>query len=320
MIRVEEGVSTARFCELIETPERTWRRWQAKARTGQPPKGPWPTPAQDLIEDAAVAKAKDWPAWGHRKVTALLHVDGVVAAEATVKRVLRRNDLLLPVNHTVITRDLAAERRAAFVVPPWRRNQVWQLDFSEYETTAQSTWRLAGCADYWAKYELGFHVATTCNHRDAIRSVEIALAEAETVLGKPLHEDLDVHPETGEVIKIKLVTDNGGAFKSGRFAAFIASTGVLQHIRIRRKSPGHNGVRERAFGSLKYEHLYRHEITDGPAVAREAEAYRQVFNRIRPHESLGMARPAERYQEPVATRPELPSTLNQPERENLPSS
>jgi transposase InsO family protein len=311
VIRVEEGVSTTRFCELIEMPERTWRRWQAKARRGQPPKGPWPTPAQDAIELDAIAMAKDWPAWGHRKVTALLAGDGHVVNESTVKRVLRRNDLLLAVNHTVVTRELAAARRAAFVTPPWRRNQVWQLDFSDYETSAQSTWRLAGCADYWAKYELGFHVTTTCNHRDAIRAVEIAIDEAEAVLGVPLAEDLHADPETGEIVKIKLVTDNGGAFKSSHFASFVAGTGVLEHIRIRRKSPGQNGVRERAFGSLKYEHLYRHEITDGPAVAREAETYRQIFNRIRPHEAIGMARPADRYLAPIH---------NPTEPENLPLS
>jgi hypothetical protein len=95
-------------------------------------------------QSAAVAKAKDWPAWGHRKVTALLHADGVPAAEATVKRALRRNGPLLPVNHTTVIQELADARRAAFVTPPWRRNQVWQLDFSEYETLVQSTWRLAG--------------------------------------------------------------------------------------------------------------------------------------------------------------------------------
>jgi transposase InsO family protein len=37
---------------------------------------------------------------GHRKVTALLRADGVPAAEATIKRALRRNALLLPFAHT----------------------------------------------------------------------------------------------------------------------------------------------------------------------------------------------------------------------------
>ena len=67
-------------------------------------------------------------------------------------------------------------------------------------------------------------------------------------------------------------------------------------------------------------HLYRHEITDGPAVAREAEAYRQAFNHIRPHEALGVARPAERYLAALHDRPEPVSVLNQSEPENLPLS
>jgi len=34
VIRVRAGMSTTRFCALIDMPERTWRRWQAKARAG----------------------------------------------------------------------------------------------------------------------------------------------------------------------------------------------------------------------------------------------------------------------------------------------
>ncbi|MWJ95191.1 transposase, partial [Escherichia coli] len=46
MIRIEAGMSTARFCQLFDMPERTWRRWQAEARTGAQAKGPWPRPAR----------------------------------------------------------------------------------------------------------------------------------------------------------------------------------------------------------------------------------------------------------------------------------
>jgi hypothetical protein len=130
-----------------------------------------------------VAKAKDWPAWGHRKVTALLRADGVPAAEATVKRALRRNGLLLPVAHTMVMRELAAARRAAFVTPPWPRNQVWQLDFSEYETLGLSTWRLAGCAD-WRRTS-----RSTCPPR---RGSPRGPRRAQPALGTLLpHPDLD---------------------------------------------------------------------------------------------------------------------------------
>src|SRR3954463_15562306 len=42
-------------------------------------------------------------------------------------------------------RQLAARRKAAFAVDPTGANQVWQLDFTEFETTTGGTWRLAGC-------------------------------------------------------------------------------------------------------------------------------------------------------------------------------
>lgn len=46
------------------------------------------------------------------------------------------------------------------------------------------------------------------------------------------------------------------------FAGFTASLPELLHIGTGAKSPGRKSVRERAFGSLEYEHLYRvHEQT-----------------------------------------------------------
>ncbi|WP_328795916.1 integrase core domain-containing protein [Halosaccharopolyspora lacisalsi] len=61
-------------------------------------------------------------------------------------------------------------------------------------------------------------------------------------------------------------------------------------------------MRERAFGSLKYEHLYRIDIDDGQTLATEAEQYRQVFNHTRPHETLGLRRPAEVHHEDQQTQ------------------
>jgi hypothetical protein len=54
-------------------------------------------------------------------------------------------------------RQLAARRKAAFAIAPTGPNQVWT--FAEFETTVGGTWRLAGCRDYWFKYELSWHVS-----------------------------------------------------------------------------------------------------------------------------------------------------------------
>jgi hypothetical protein len=41
-------------------------------------------------------------------------------------------------------RAFAKTRRATFDAPPARRNRVWQMDYSEFETTAGGTWQFAG--------------------------------------------------------------------------------------------------------------------------------------------------------------------------------
>jgi putative transposase len=314
MIRVEAGMSTSRFVCLLGIPERSYRRWQHRQRHGRPVRGPWPAPACDRVEPVAISYADRFPAWGHRKIAMLMRVDGHHGPDSTVLRALKRTGRVLPVGYQAERRQLAEARRAAFVVPPSGPNQVWQLDFSEFETRQGGIWRIGGIADYWSKLELGWHVSTTQNHRDAIETVEQAITESERLAGRPLAELL-ADPVTGEIRPIALVTDNGPCFKSVRFAAYIERRPELIHIRTRRKSPNQNGVRERAFGSLKYEHLYRLEIDDGHQLGVEVEAYRELFNEIRPHEALAMRRPLEVHRKAIDDQ-----TIKSTESETLPLS
>ena len=251
------------------------------------------------MEPVAAKYAADWPAWGHRKIHAMMAVDGHTASVSSVERALRRRDLLQPVDYQRERRQLAKARKAAFAEAPTGPLQVWQLDFSEFETTTGGVWRLAGVCDYYSKYEFGWHISPTTTGADAIAAVQLAIAEAER-LGEASLAELFLDPPTGTIRRIRLVTDNGPAFRGTAFARFLAGRpDELLHIRTRRHSPGQNGVRERAFGSLKYEHLYRHEIETLDDLTREAEAYRQVFNHIRPHEALGQRRPAEVHTNPT---------------------
>ena len=212
---------------------------------------------------------------------------------STVLRILDEEGLVLKADYQRARRALATARRAAFAAPPTGPNMVWQFDFSEYETPAGGTWRVAGIADYWSKYEFGWHWSPTANQYDAIAAVELALVEAERLLDGPRLLEFLTDPETGEVVPISLVTDNGGPFRSFRFESFIASRPELRHVRTRVKSPGQNGVRERAFQSLKYERLYREPIDDALDLVREAEVFRVEFNSVRPHEALSWNRPVD---------------------------
>ncbi|WP_223145195.1 IS3 family transposase [Actinotalea subterranea] len=117
VVRLESGMPTSRFCELIGMPERTWRRHQARAPAGGPVKGPWPRPARTRVREAVRAHALAHPAWGHRKVWAMLRYDGHRVSQATVLRLLRDEGLILEANYQRERRELAANRRAAFAAP-----------------------------------------------------------------------------------------------------------------------------------------------------------------------------------------------------------
>jgi len=96
-LRAAAELPVARFAALAGIPERTYHRRLATLRSGDAPvKGPWPTPAVDAAEALAAKYAADWPAWGHRKIAAMMRADGHQASTSTVERALRRRGLLLP--------------------------------------------------------------------------------------------------------------------------------------------------------------------------------------------------------------------------------
>lgn len=287
LIRSEAALPVARFCALLGIPRATWYRWK-RAGHGQP--GRWPAPVVDALEPVAAHYAATFAAWGHRKLWALLHADGYRVSMSSVARALARRGLLLPQRYQAERRQLARARRAMFLDPPTRRCRVWQSDFSEFETTGGGTWRLCGVVDYVAKVALACPVTTTQTAADAIAGLEAARAQAETWLGRSLlSECLDA--QTGELAPIAVVTDNGPAYKSAAFARYIASRPEFTHVRTRHRSPQTNGVVERFFQAVKYEHLYREEIQDGWMVVQAVDRYRDLYNTVRPHEAAGFRTP-----------------------------
>ena len=283
MIRTDAGCSVSRFAELVGVPRRTYHGRLARHRAGDPAKGPWPAPVVDRIEPTVAKYAADWPAWGYRKICAIAAADGhQVGSPSSVKRAMARRNLLQPVRYQAERRQLAAARREVFVDPPVRRNRVWQTDFSMFETTSEGTWQLCGVVDYAAKIALVCPVTTTQGATDLIAALQGAIETAETLLGRRLIEDC-IHETTGEVLPLVVVPDNGPAMKSAAVARWFAARSHLSHVRTRHCAPWTNGVVERWFESLKYEHLYRHDIANGIDLADHVAAFTADYNTLRPH-------------------------------------
>ena len=66
-------------------------------------------------------------------------------------------------------------------------------------------------------------------------------------------------------------------------------------MRTRRRSPQTNGVIERYHGAIQIEHLWRELPADGAQMTVMVDAFRHLYNHVRPHEALAGDRPIERY-------------------------
>jgi transposase InsO family protein len=204
--------------------------------------GPVADPDLDRIEADAKDLAACWEGWGHRKIAELMRTDPdrADASDSSVYRVLARNNLTLPPDCDGEVRQLAGVRNETFIAPPTRRNRLWQADCSEFETAGAGTWNLGGVVNYWAKINLACTVTMTKTTNDAIGFFDTALAQVEVILGITWIEDL-TDPDTGEIGKLRLVTDNAPCFNSARFAAWIAAQQHLIHVRTHRRAPWTNG-------------------------------------------------------------------------------
>ncbi len=201
---------------------------------------------------------------------------------------------MLPVDYVRERRDLARARREAFVTVPTRRNRVWQTDFFELETSGGGTWRCGDVIDYATKLVLAGAVTATQTTRDAIAAVEDARCHVHDLIGRSLLDDVTC-THTGQITPVIVVSDNGPCYKAIAFARYIDSRPELTHVRTRRRSPQTNGVIERYHGAIQIEYLWRALPADGTEMTTMVDAFRRLYNHVRPHEALAGDRPIERY-------------------------
>jgi putative transposase len=153
----------------------------------------------------------EWPAWGHRKIWALLQADGIRTSQSTVLRALAARGLVQPPGYQRQRRELSRARREAFVEPVTRRNRVWQIDFSEFETAGPGGLESRRPRRLRRQARAGLPISTTKTARDAIAALEHARDHASQLLDRPLAEDC-IDTETGEIVPLIVVTDNGSCF------------------------------------------------------------------------------------------------------------
>ena len=281
-LAAREGANVRLLCRRYGISPKTGYKWLARwreagpagmpERSRRPLTSPWRVDAG--IEAAALAVRADHPAWGGRKIAAVLAREGLAApAPSTVTQILRRHGCEIGAHGGGAT----AFRRFEHEAP----NDLWQMDFKGH-VGMENGRRLHPLTilDDHSRYCIA--LAACENQKTA--TVQGFLTNAFHRYGLPR----------------TLITDNGSPWGDGPGSPY-TPLGVFlidQGVRVSHSRPYHPqtmGKDERFHRSLKAEALSAGPFADLTEAARRLSDWRDVYNRQRPHEGIGMAVPAARY-------------------------
>lgn len=287
-----EGANVSALSRQFGVSRKTAHKWLRRASEGdhtladhnrRPHRSPGRTPPD--IEAQICELRRENPAWGGRKLAALLRQDGVPQppAPSTITGILARHDLLAP--------DRRKQRA-------WQRfeadqpNELWQMDFKGHVATARGRCHPLTVLDDHSRFNVG--LAACSDERAA--TVQGALTAIFQRYGMP-------H---------RMLMDNGAPWGAGGGHPHTQLTAWLMRldIDVSHGQPYHpqtQGKDERFHRTLKSEVLARRATwADLAELQRAFDAWRLIYNFRRPHEALADRPPATRY---APSRRPFPSAL-----------
>ena len=255
VMQVEVEVSQRRACGLMEVHRGTCR-YRAKRR------------AEDQrlrirLRELAEARRR----FGYRRLQVLLGREGW---QVNHKRVYR-----LYVEEKLGLRRKRGRKRSGVRQPllePTGANQGWSVDFMSDALSWGRRIRMLNIVDDYTREALAIEVDTSLGGGRVVRVLE----ELKARRGLPR----------------QIRSDNGPEFVSRVLDQWVYENGIQWHY-IQPGRPMENGYVESFNGRLRDECLNENWFGDLAEARRMIEAWRQDYNRCRPHSALGYQTPEE---------------------------
>jgi transposase InsO family protein len=281
--------SHTRFSELCEKHEisrKTGYKWVGRYqdtgidglqdRSRRPSRSPNKVPY--TIQKEIIAERKKHKRWGSRKINKILenkYPDWDIPSHQTIHRILKEADLLSP-----------QRRRQRVPMHPGplegakQPNDLWTVDFKGQF----KTWDGAYCypltvMDQASRYLLGCDGFPGTRYKETRKAFERLFRE----YGLPS----------------RIRSDNGVPFASrsigglSKLGVWWVRLGIIPE-RIESGKPQQNGHHERMHRTLKQE-TAKPPANNMEQQQRRFDRFRDEYNTVRPHESLDMNTPANRY-------------------------
>lgn len=268
------------LCREFGITRRTGQKWVDRYKTQQPmtnrSRRPHtsPTRTPEEVELLVLALRADNPGWGARTIRDVLIQQGYenIPCAKTVNNILNRYGCISPEESQKRKPFLRFEKELC--------NQMWQVDF-------KGEFRMED-----GRYCYPLDIIDD-HSRFAIRVVPL-LNTANVVI--PVFTG--AFREYG--LPDSILSDNGAQFAGFRkgytqFERWLMDLDILPiHGRI--KHPQTQGKIERFHRTMKQELLNHTAIANIDDAQSKLNAWRDKYNRIRPHEALGMKRPGDVYE------------------------
>jgi transposase InsO family protein len=276
-----EGANRRELCRRFGvSPTLAYRllgRYQAQgeagleARSRRPLTSPERTPGE--VEAAVLAVRAEHPAWGGRKIAAVLRRRGLAApSPSTITQILRRHGVELGVFGGGEAGFIRFEHPAP--------NDLWQMDFKGHVAMRSGRLHPLTVLDDHSR----FCVVLAACADEQTRTVKGHLTQAFERYGLPWRMTMDNGPPWG----------NGAGDPFTPLGVWL----MEQDIRIGHSRPFHpqtQGKDERFHRTLKAEALAGAPFEDVDHAARHLDRWRAVYNTQRPHQAIGMLTPIDRY-------------------------
>jgi transposase InsO family protein len=286
-----EGVNVRQLCRQFGISPKTGYKWLARHQAGglaalddrsrRPHRSPRRT--EPAVEGQVLDLRTLHTAWGGRKIRARLRALGHAGlpAPSTITDILRRNGRIEP--------EVSREHRPLVRFEHPRPNDLWQMDFK-----GDFAWAVGRCypltvLDDHSRFALGLRACLD----EQTETVQAILVDLFRTYGCPL----------------RMLMDNGSPWGCDAEHRYTPLTAWLIRltIRVSHGRPYHpqtQGKDERFHRTLNVELLRAGGFVDAAETQRRFDAWRDVYNLERPHEALGMATPASRYQVSPRAYPE----------------
>ena len=256
-LRASYSVSKARACRLVLLQPSSYY-YQAKRNVGN-------EVLKQRIKEIAAARVR----FGYRRITVLLRRESWKVNAKRVYRLYRQEDMQL--SRKKPKKKRASHQRVASVQAE-RVNQKWSMDFVTDLLVDGRYFRILAVVDQFTRECIALHAGQSLRGSDVARSLSHVV-------------DARSSPES-------ITVDNGSEFCSQVMDTW-AYRNKVQLEFIRPGKPVENHYIESFNGGLRDECLNLHLFFNLKDAQDELDLWREDYNLVRPHGSLGEMTPQE---------------------------